>query len=119
MWKRHLIIYRLKIISIKFRKPPLFTTFKQTIISTNSPFDQYVKGNKSALTENQKIGALLFYGKAKCVDCHSGLMFSDWIFNALGTQKEFLLLNIKCKAQKFSFRTPTLRKVSIMEHKSP
>jgi cytochrome c peroxidase len=43
----------------------------------DSPWDRYVDGDLSALTTAQKRGALLFYGKAKCVNCHSGSLLTD------------------------------------------
>ncbi|MBX7149820.1 hypothetical protein K1X76_12185 [bacterium] len=43
----------------------------------NSPFDAYLAGNKEALNSSEKNGALLFYGKANCVTCHTGNLFFD------------------------------------------
>lgn len=38
----------------------------------NSPFDQYLRGDKGAMSPNQVAGMNLFYGEAGCADCHSG-----------------------------------------------
>ncbi len=38
----------------------------------NSPFDQYLRGDKGAMSPNQIAGMNLFYGEAGCVECHSG-----------------------------------------------
>ncbi|TDR20384.1 cytochrome-c peroxidase [Marinicella litoralis] len=38
----------------------------------NSPFDQYLRGDKGAMSPNQIAGMNLFYGDAGCADCHSG-----------------------------------------------
>ncbi len=38
----------------------------------NSAFDQYLRGDKGALSPNQIAGMNLFYGEAGCADCHSG-----------------------------------------------
>lgn len=43
----------------------------------DSPFDKYVAGNNQALSTPQKRGALLFYGKANCSQCHSGSLMTD------------------------------------------
>lgn len=43
----------------------------RTILTNEAPFQLWLKGNKSALTEEQKRGALLFFGKAGCVGCHN------------------------------------------------
>jgi len=52
--------------------------------SYDSPFDAYLSGEKEALTEAQKRGFSLFYGKANCAACHSGKLMSDQKFHALG-----------------------------------
>lgn len=39
---------------------------------TNSPFDRYLARNDGAMTTEQKQGALLFFGRARCSSCHSG-----------------------------------------------
>lgn len=52
--------------------------------SFDSPFDRYLSGNKTALTEEQKRGLDLFYGKANCSSCHSGQLMSDQKFHAIG-----------------------------------
>ncbi len=51
--------------------------------STDSPFDQYLAGDPNALSPVQKDGMELFYGKARCVTCHSGPLMSDQGFHAL------------------------------------
>ncbi len=51
--------------------------------STDSTFDQYLAGDSSALTAEQKDGMDLFYGKANCASCHSGPLMSDQKFHAL------------------------------------
>ena len=52
--------------------------------SIDSPFDQYLAGDKTALTPQQKDGMALFYGQARCATCHSGPLLSDQKFHALG-----------------------------------
>lgn len=52
--------------------------------SFDSPFDDYLSGNKHALTESQLAGMQLFYGEAGCSSCHSGKLLTDQNFHALG-----------------------------------
>ncbi len=52
--------------------------------SFDSPFDQYLAGDSSALTPNQQAGMALFYGDAGCSTCHAGALMSDQEFHALG-----------------------------------
>ena len=52
--------------------------FEKTLVSKNVPFDNYLKGNKNALSEKAKKGLSLFKGKAGCIQCHDGVMLSDY-----------------------------------------
>ncbi len=46
-------------------------SFERTQLSANSPFDRFIAGDSSAITEAQKRGWELFSGKAKCIECHT------------------------------------------------
>ena len=58
--------------------------FERTIIQTDTPFDRYMLGDESALTDQQKRGLGLFTGKAKCAECHNGPLFTDEKYYNLG-----------------------------------
>lgn len=49
--------------------------YERTLITPNSPYDQYVKGNKAALTDQQVRGMNTF-AEVGCVQCHSGAAFN-------------------------------------------
>lgn len=51
--------------------------------SNDSPFDAYLTKN-IALPENAARGMTLFYGDANCAVCHTGALFTDQKFHALG-----------------------------------
>ncbi|MEE9278777.1 MAG: cytochrome c peroxidase [Myxococcota bacterium] len=51
--------------------------FERTLVSRNVPFDQYARGDASALSPEAKRGLELFQGKAGCIRCHNGPYFSD------------------------------------------
>jgi cytochrome c peroxidase len=52
-------------------------SFCRTLISGDSPYDQYYQGDTSALTEQQLLGFQLFNGeKFECFHCHGGINFS-------------------------------------------
>lgn len=52
-------------------------SFLRTMISANSAYDQYLLGDTTALTEQQKLGFSLFNGeKFECFHCHTGNNFS-------------------------------------------
>jgi cytochrome c peroxidase len=58
--------------------------FERTLVQTDTPFDQYMHGDKGALTDEQKRGLKLFRGKANCIECHNGALFSDEKYYNLG-----------------------------------
>jgi cytochrome c peroxidase len=49
--------------------------YERTLITPNSPYDRFVKGNKSALTAQQQRGMQAF-ANVGCTSCHSGANFS-------------------------------------------
>ena len=68
--------------------------FEFTLVFANAPIDQFARGQLDAMTSSEKRGALLFFGKAKCVQCHavagrsavgdSNEMFSDCQEHVIG-----------------------------------
>jgi cytochrome c peroxidase len=60
--------------------------FERTIVSKPEgvAFDRYMKGDKAALSEKAKKGLDLFQGKAGCIQCHHGPLFSDEDYHYLG-----------------------------------
>lgn len=59
-------------------------SFERTLIHNNTPVDQYLRGDKSALNEQQVRGMELFNGKANCVTCHNGELATDERYYNLG-----------------------------------
>ena len=93
----------------------------------NSPYDQYLRGNKAAISTQARIGMNIFYGKGGCSDCHSGVFQTDQSFHAVAMPqigagkgdnwdghgdfgREQVTGNI---ADRYRFRTPTLRNVAL------
>ncbi len=63
--------------------------FEFSLVFADAPIDQFARGQKNALTDEEKRGALLFFGKARCVACHkvsgrSNEMFSDFSQHVIG-----------------------------------
>jgi len=48
------------------------------------PVDTYLKGDHSALDEQQLRGMALFNGKAGCIDCHNGELSTDLDYHNIG-----------------------------------
>ena len=72
--------------------------FERSLISRNAPFDRFITGDKTALTEIQKQGWELFKGKAKCIDCHSHSLrepfFTDAKFHNTGVRAKELAFEV-------------------------
>ncbi len=50
------------------------SSFCRTMLSTDSPYDRYIAGDREALTEQQKQGLSLFFGERfECFHCHNGV----------------------------------------------
>lgn len=71
--------------------------FEYQLTFATAPIDLYARGDHSALTEAEKQGALLFFGKARCSVCHSvggssNEMFSDFEGHVTGIPQIIPLL---------------------------
>lgn len=84
-------------------------SFQRTLISNNTRFDQYMRGDSGALSLSEKEGLNLFLASG-CAKCHSGPMFSDFKLHALGVPEADHLDRPDSGIDGgFAFRTPTLR----------
>jgi cytochrome c peroxidase len=85
-------------------------TFERTIIANNSRFDQYMRGDNNALSDEEVDGMLRFI-QVGCSDCHSGPMFSDFELHTIGVP-DHPLVDDDGATGDFDFRTPSLRNLS-------
>ncbi|QRM30766.1 cytochrome c peroxidase [Microvirga sp. VF16] len=85
--------------------------FQRTLISPETRFDRWVKGDDKALEPDEMAGFALFVGKASCVACHQGWRFTDEAFHDIGLPSEDRgrgpILGLK--AADHAFKTPSLR----------
>ncbi len=68
--------------------------FEFTLVFADAPIDKFARGDTTAMTASEKRGALLFFGKAGCVQCHavsgrsavgeSNEMFTDFEERVIG-----------------------------------
>ena len=63
--------------------------FEFALTFMNAPIDRFARGANDAMSDAQKRGALLFFGKASCVQCHavagrSNELFSDFQMHVAG-----------------------------------
>lgn len=86
--------------------------FERTLLANNSPFDRYMRGDKSAMTEEQVRGMKRFESVG-CVKCHNGPMFSDYKLHVMGIPDNPALPASDDGAEKtYAFRTPSLRNLN-------
>ena len=93
-------------------------TFVRTLISGNSAYDRYVRGDTNALTDSQKRGMKLFFSeRTRCSVCHSGFLFTDLQFHNTGTSMFYAdwgrYYVTKDYKDKYKFITPSLRNVEV------
>jgi len=92
-------------------------TYERSIVSAEAPFDQWVNGNKDAISEQAKRGFTLFNTKAHCSECHSGWAFTDSSFHDIGSaQGDDIGRGAIFKSSvmlRYAFKTPTLRDVAL------
>lgn len=86
-------------------------TYERTLITPNSPFDRYMRGDLNAMTEKQIKGMKAFMNTG-CNNCHSGPMFSDYKLYVLGVDDHPGLEGFDKGDGRYAFRTPTLRNLS-------
>jgi cytochrome c peroxidase len=110
--------------------------FEFTLTFARAPIDRYARGDINALDPAEKRGALLFFGKAGCVGCHSvsgksNEMFSDFREHAIAVpqlvprvtnnefdgpdaNEDFGREDFTGDARdRYAFRTPSLRNVAV------
>lgn len=110
--------------------------FEFTLVFANAPIDRFARGQRNALSDEEKKGALLFFGEARCSQCHrvageSNEMFSDFqghvigvpqiapqltnnAFDGPGANEDFGAEQITGDAQdRYKFRTSPLRNIAV------
>jgi cytochrome c peroxidase len=99
--------------------------YERELVTRESPFDRYARGDDDALTPRQKQGLELFFTTGKCANCHVGPMFSDFAYRVVGVpqaggggaviagddvgREE----HTHSLADRYAFRTPSLRNVEL------
>jgi cytochrome c peroxidase len=58
----------------------------RTILTNQAPFQLWLNGNEDAMTKQQKRGALVFFGKANCTNCHQGPALNNMRYVGVGVR---------------------------------
>lgn len=65
------------------------SAYIRTINSSQAPFQDWLKGQSDAMTSQEKLGAYVFFGKARCASCHYEPNLGSVEFHALGVKDMF------------------------------
>lgn len=96
-------------------------TYERTIVADWAPFDRWIEGDDTAISDAAKRGFVIFNGAGKCATCHQGWNFTDNKFHDIGLPNKngdkgrgvFEPQNIYAQN---AFKTPTLRNLT---HRAP
>ena len=98
--------------------------FERTLLTPNSRFDRYLRGDAAALTDAERSGYAKFksYG---CISCHQGVNIGANMFQRMGvirdyfadrgniTEADYGRYNVtRNEADRFVFKVPSLRNVA-------
>lgn len=99
--------------------------FERSLYTPNSPFDRYLRGDKTALTKNAEQGYRLFKTLG-CASCHQGVNVGGNMYQTLGvmgpyftdrghiTKADLGRFNVTGNPQdRYMFKVPTLRNVAL------
>lgn len=92
-------------------------TFERTVLSGNAPYDRYMAGDKTAMSEEQIYGYQVFK-KSGCANCHFGPTFSDGRFLNIGVGMDAANPDLgrydvtQDEKDWGAFKVPTLREVT-------
>jgi cytochrome c peroxidase len=91
--------------------------YEKTLITPDSDFDLYLKGDKNAITQIQKEGYQIFKQKG-CISCHHGVNVGGNLYSKFGVIVNPNITNLgkfnhtKKDKDKYMFKVPTLRNIS-------
>ena len=94
--------------------------FEETLVTPNSRFDKWLKGDKKALSKQELAGYQLFK-EIGCIACHNGTAVGGNSFQKLGVVEPYVTSNPEKgrievtgdEADRFKFKVPTLRNVEL------
>jgi cytochrome c peroxidase len=94
--------------------------FEKTLVTPNSAFDQWLLGDKDAMTEKELAGYKLFEDSG-CVSCHYGMAMGGGTFHKMGMVEEYKAKSLAegrkgvtgKDADRFMFKVPMLRNVEL------
>jgi cytochrome c peroxidase len=94
------------------------SVFERSLLSGNSPYDQFANGKTKALTAPEKRGMELFFSeKTQCASCHGGFNFTNYAFENNGLYEDYPdsgRFRLTGKPEdRARFKVPSLRNVGL------
>ena len=86
------------------------STFERSVVSNDSRFDRFMRGETNILSQ-QELNGLNDFINVGCADCHSGSMLSDFDLHTLSVPNNGI--NDTGATGRYDFRTPTLRNIAL------
>ena len=62
------------------------SAYLRSVTTTEAPFQQWIRGYTDAMSDQAKRGAILFFGEARCTNCHNEANLGGNSFHALGVK---------------------------------
>jgi cytochrome c peroxidase len=100
-------------------------TYEQSLITPNSRFDRYLRGDKTAITNDEEAGYQLFKSHG-CISCHQGVNVGGNLFQKFGAMHDYFKdrghiaepdygrYNVtKREEDRYYFRVASLRNVAL------
>jgi len=99
--------------------------FEESLITPNSRFDQYLRGDETALNHDEKAGYELF--KNNCTSCHFGPALGGLSYEKMGVKEDYFAMRggdltevdngrfnvTKNEIDRHAFKVPVLRNVEL------
>ncbi|MEM1215932.1 MAG: cytochrome c peroxidase, partial [Bacteroidota bacterium] len=60
------------------------SAYIRQLMPYDAPYQEWLRGDRDAMTDQMKRGALLFFGDAGCYRCHNGPALNGNVFHAVG-----------------------------------
>lgn len=94
--------------------------FEETLVTPNSRFDKWLKGDEKAINDQELRGYLLFKNSG-CVACHNGVAVGGNSFQKMGVMEPYVTDNESAgragvsgdDVDRMKFKVPTLRNVEL------
>jgi len=92
-------------------------SFQRILVSSDAPYDQYFRGDETALTPQQNNGKELFFNQLQCATCHTGFNFTNYNFENNGLYQNYAdegRARFTTQPNDIGkFKTPSLRNVAL------